>query len=89
MTKKTLLSILEPFIVSYFITIQSCIQSSCLLGLKMVKIWKYNQKTKLRLLSQIYTMYILKHRLKSENKTDNSDFTKFSMKFGPQQDVQE
>ena len=34
-------------------------------------------------------MYILKHYLKPENKTDNSDFTNFGMKIGPVPDLQE
>ena len=34
-------------------------------------------------------MYILKHYFKPENKTDNSDFTKFVMKIGPVPDLQE
>ena len=34
-------------------------------------------------------MYILKHYFKSENKTDDSDFTKFGMKIGPVPDLQE
>jgi len=44
---------------------------------------------KLRLLYQIYTMYILKHYFKPENKTDNCDFTKFVIKIGPVPDLQE
>ena len=34
-------------------------------------------------------MYILKHNFKPENKTDNSDFTKFGVKIGPVPDLQE
>ena len=34
-------------------------------------------------------MYILKHYFKPENKTDNSNFTKFCMKIGPVHDLQE
>ena len=34
-------------------------------------------------------MYILKHYIKPENKTDNNDFTKFGMKISPVQDLQE
>ena len=34
-------------------------------------------------------MYILKHYFKHENKTDSSEFTKFGMKIGPVQDLQE
>ena len=34
-------------------------------------------------------MYILQHYLKPENKTDKSDITKFGMKIGPVQDLQE
>ena len=33
--------------------------------------------------------YILKHYFKPENKTDNSDFTKFGIKIGPVPDLQE
>ena len=34
-------------------------------------------------------MYILNHYFKPENKTDNSDLTKFGMKIGPVPDLQE
>ena len=34
-------------------------------------------------------MYILKHYLKPENQTDNSDFTKFVLKICPVPDLQE
>ena len=44
---------------------------------------------KLGLLCQIYTMYILIQKFKPENKTDNSDFTKYGMKIGPVPDEQE
>ena len=41
------------------------------------------------LLCQIYTMHILKHYSKPQNKTDNSNFTEFVMKIGPVLDLQE
>ena len=39
----------------------------------------YHLHWKLRLLCQIYTMYILRHYFPPENKTDNRDFTKFDI----------
>ena len=44
LTKDNSSSILEPSIVFYFITIQTCSQSSCLRELKTVKTWENNKK---------------------------------------------
>ena len=44
---------------------------------------------KLRLLCLIYTTQIRNHYFKPENKTDNSDFTRFGMKISPVPDLHE